>query len=74
MITIQNNIVKQKCGICGHESHMQTGFRMAYPLAPDIRNEKAFEIYNFMDGKTFEPDYLLIANDKKTGNISYQIL
>lgn len=38
-----------------------------------IRNEKAFEIYNFMDGKTFEPDYLLIANDKKTGNISYQI-
>ena len=38
-----------------------------------IRNEKAFEIYNFMDGKTFEPDYLLIANDKKTGNVSYQI-
>lgn len=38
-----------------------------------IRNEKAFGIYNFMDGKTFEPDYLLIANDKKTGNISYQI-
>ena len=38
-----------------------------------IRNEKAFEIYNFMDGKTFEPDYLFIANDKKTGNISYQI-
>ena len=38
-----------------------------------IRNEKAFEIYNFMDGKTFEPDYLLIANDKKNGNISYQI-
>ena len=38
-----------------------------------IRNEKAFAIYNFMDGKTFEPDYLLIANDKKTGNISYQI-
>ena len=38
-----------------------------------IRNEKAFAIYNFMDGRTFEPDYLLIANDKKTGNISYQI-
>lgn len=38
-----------------------------------IRNEKAFAIYNFMDGKTFEPDYLLVANDKKTGNISYQI-
>lgn len=38
-----------------------------------IRNEKAFAIYNFIDGKTFEPDYLLFANDKKTGNISYQI-
>lgn len=38
-----------------------------------IRNEKAFAIYSFTDGKTFEPDYLLIANDKKTGNISYQI-
>ena len=38
-----------------------------------IRNEKAFAIYSFADGKTFEPDYLLIANDKKTGNISYQL-
>ena len=38
-----------------------------------IRNEKAFAIYNFMDGRAFEPDYLLIADDKKSDNISYQI-
>lgn len=23
MITIQNNVVKQKCGMCEHESHME---------------------------------------------------
>lgn len=38
-----------------------------------IRNEKAVTIYAFDDGHAFEPDYLLLANDKKTGNISYQI-
>lgn len=38
-----------------------------------IRNEKAVTIYAFDDGHAFEPDYLLLANDKKTGNVSYQI-
>lgn len=38
-----------------------------------IRNENAFAIYNFTDGRAFEPDYLLIANDKESGNISYQV-
>ena len=27
----------------------------------------------FSDGQAFEPDFLLFANDKKTGNISWQI-
>jgi len=38
-----------------------------------IRNEKAITIYSFDGGKAFEPDYLLVANDKKLGNVSYQI-
>ena len=38
-----------------------------------LRNEKAVRIYNFSDGQAFEPDFLLFANDKKTGNISWQI-
>ena len=38
-----------------------------------IRNEKAVTIYAFDDGHAFEPDYLLLANDKKTGNHSWQI-
>ena len=38
-----------------------------------LRNEKAVTIYAFDDGHAFEPDYLLLANDKKTGNQSWQI-
>lgn len=38
-----------------------------------LRNEKAVRIYNFADGKAFEPDFLMFANDKKTGNTSWQI-
>lgn len=38
-----------------------------------LRNEKAVRIYNFSDGQAFEPDFLLFANDKKTGNVSWQI-
>ena len=38
-----------------------------------LRNEKAVRIYNFEDGKAFEPDFLLFANDRKTGNTSWQI-
>ena len=38
-----------------------------------LRNEKAVTIYAFDDGQAFEPDYLLLANDKKTGNQSWQI-
>lgn len=38
-----------------------------------LRNEKAVKIYSFDKGQAFEPDFLMFANDKKTGNISWQI-
>ncbi|MCW6653765.1 DEAD/DEAH box helicase family protein [Aerococcaceae bacterium NML210727] len=38
-----------------------------------LRNEKAVRIYNFEDGRAFEPDFLLFANDKQTGNVSWQL-
>lgn len=38
-----------------------------------LRNEKALQIYSFDEGKAFEPDFLLFANDKTDGNISWQI-
>lgn len=38
-----------------------------------LRNEKAVKIYSFDKGKPFEPDFLMFANDKKTGNVSWQI-
>ena len=38
-----------------------------------LRNEKGVRIFKFSDGQAFEPDFLLFANDKKTGNISWQI-
>lgn len=38
-----------------------------------LRNEKAVRIYSFEKGKPFEPDFLMFANDKKTGNVSWQI-
>lgn len=38
-----------------------------------LRNEKAVKIYSFDRGKPFEPDFLMFANDKETGNVSWQI-
>jgi type III restriction enzyme len=38
-----------------------------------IRNEKFIKIYAFDDGAAFEPDYILFANDKKKGNVSWQV-
>ena len=38
-----------------------------------LRNEKAVRIYSFDKGRAFEPDFLMFANDKKTGNASWQI-
>ena len=38
-----------------------------------LRNEKAVKIYSFDKGRAFEPDFLMFANDKKSGNASWQI-
>lgn len=38
-----------------------------------LRNEKAVKIYSFDKGKPFEPDFLMFANDKEIGNVSWQI-
>ena len=38
-----------------------------------LRNEKAVKIYSFDEGRAFEPDFILLANDKKVGNTSWQI-
>lgn len=38
-----------------------------------VRNEKLIKIYAFEDGRAFEPDFLLFANDKAKGNVSWQI-
>lgn len=38
-----------------------------------IRNERFIKIYAFENGAAFEPDYILFANDKARGNVSWQI-
>jgi len=38
-----------------------------------IRNEKFVKIYAFEDGAAFEPDFILFANDKAKGDVSWQI-
>jgi len=38
-----------------------------------LRNEAAIKIYEFKAGRAFEPDYILIANDKADASISWQI-
>ena len=35
-----------------------------------LRNEKAFKIYDFQDGKAFEPDFVLFARKQKQQEIS----
>ncbi|MBS1252112.1 MAG: hypothetical protein MAG451_01148 [Anaerolineales bacterium] len=39
-----------------------------------LRNEKLFRLYNFDDGRPFEPDFVLFLTDKATGEtINYQL-
>lgn len=38
-----------------------------------VRNERQLKIYNFKDGRAFEPDYLLFLVDKTGKNITYQL-
>ncbi|MBU2634252.1 MAG: DEAD/DEAH box helicase family protein [Nanoarchaeota archaeon] len=38
-----------------------------------VRNERQLKIYNFKDGRAFEPDYLLFLIDKTGNKITYQL-
>lgn len=38
-----------------------------------LRNEKAVTLYDFDTGQAFEPDFVLVMNDNKTGNLALQI-
>ena len=38
-----------------------------------IRNEKHFKIYNFKDGRAFEPDFVLFLKQKKGTILTYQM-
>ena len=38
-----------------------------------IRNEKHFKIYNFEDGRGFEPDFVLFLRQKKGAILTYQM-
>jgi type III restriction enzyme len=38
-----------------------------------IRNEGHFSIYNFSDGKTFQPDFVLFLKEKDGQSLTYQL-
>lgn len=38
-----------------------------------VRNEKHFEIYNFSDGRPFEPDFVLFLREKSGELLTYQL-
>jgi len=38
-----------------------------------IRNEGHFSIYNFSDGKAFQPDFVLFLNEKDGQSLTYQL-
>ncbi len=38
-----------------------------------IRNERHFKIYNFSDGKAFEPDFVLFLKEKNGKFLTYQV-
>ena len=38
-----------------------------------LRNEKHFKIYNFYNGKAFQPDYVLHLKKKNGKTINYQL-
>ncbi|HPM10865.1 MAG TPA: DEAD/DEAH box helicase family protein [Paludibacter sp.] len=56
--------------IQGYIPDLEKKYRAIYLL----RNEKLFEIYDFDEGRRFEPDFVLFLTDKKTGKqIHYQL-
>ena len=50
-------------------SDLEKEFREVYL----VRNEQQLKIYNFSDGRGFEPDYLLFLVDKKGEHRTYQL-
>ena len=38
-----------------------------------MRNEGHFSIYNFSDGKTFQPDFVLFLKEKNGQSLTYQL-
>jgi len=38
-----------------------------------VRNERHFKLYNFSDGKAFEPDFVLFLRDKEAKILTYQV-
>ena len=39
-----------------------------------VRNEEVYKIFNFDDGRGFQPDFLLFLINKQPGGLNYQIL
>lgn len=54
-------------------NHMMSKLEKQWSDIYLLRNEKAVKIYSFEDGRAFEPDFVLIAKDKKRGNLSWQV-
>ena len=38
-----------------------------------VRNEGHFAIYNFSDGRTFQPDFVLFLHEKNGKSLTYQL-
>lgn len=38
-----------------------------------VRNERHFKIYNFRDGESFEPDFILFLKDNENNLLNYQL-
>ena len=54
-------------------NHMMSKLEKQWSDIYLLRNEKAVKIYSFEDGRAFEPDFVLIAKDKKRGSLSWQV-
>lgn len=54
-------------------SRMIEDLKQKYQEIYLVRNERVLKIYNFKDGATFEPDYLLFMKDKSGKSLNYQL-
>lgn len=50
-----------------------TNLQKKYDKVYLLRNEKHFQIYNFEDGRAFEPDFVLFLENKEGNNSKYQV-